>query len=110
MLTRERSWLPRLRLWVSGVSIGGTPGQTDVTYHDQYKISQDGNGTIKVTILNRDQLIKDERVEKGTLTFTQRTDAYVVKYALTIQPDNTWLIGKAATPKEVFPVKWERTK
>ncbi|MBM4311583.1 MAG: hypothetical protein FJ119_11660 [Deltaproteobacteria bacterium] len=88
----------------------GTPGQTDVTYHDQYKVRQEDNGAVKVTILNRKQLIKDERVEKDTLTFTQHTDRYVVKYSLTLQPDNKWMIGTATTPKEVVPVKWERTK
>jgi hypothetical protein len=85
-------------------------GQTDVTYHDHYKVSQEDNGTIKVTILNRKQLIKDEHIEKDTLTFTQHTDRYVVKYSLTIQPGNKWMIGTAITPKKVVPVKWERIK
>jgi len=88
----------------------GTPGQTDVTYHDQYRVSQADDTTIKVTILNRNQLITEERLEKNTLTFTQRTDAYIVRYSLTLQPDNKWMVGTATTPKQVVDVKWERTK
>ena len=85
-------------------------GQTDVTYHDQYMVSREDNGAIKVKILNRKQLIEDEHIEKNTLTFTQHTDRYVVKYSLTIQPSNKWMVGTAITPKKVVPVKWERIK
>lgn len=88
----------------------GTPGPTDVTYYDQYTVSRADDKTIKVTILNRKQLITNERFEKNILTFTQYTDAYVVKYSLTLQPDNKWMIGTATTPKKVVDVKWERTK
>ncbi|MFO0868184.1 MAG: hypothetical protein U0935_04490 [Pirellulales bacterium] len=88
----------------------GIPGETDVTYHDQYRVSQDESGAIQVIILDRKQTIKDVRVDRDTLTFTQHTDRYVVKYSLTIRPDHKWLIGTATTPKKVVPVKWERTK
>jgi uncharacterized protein YegP (UPF0339 family) len=86
----------------------GTPGQTDVTYHDHYRISQAGDGTFRVTILNRNQRITDERVENNTITFTQKTDAFLVKYSLALQPDGQWLIGTATTPKQVVNVKWQR--
>jgi hypothetical protein len=88
----------------------GTPGETDVTYHDQYSVTQADDTAIKVTILNRKQLIINERVENNTLTFTQHTDNYVVRYSLTLQPDNKWMVGTATTPYKVVNVKWERTK
>lgn len=87
----------------------GTPGKTDVTYHDQYRISRDDSGGVKVTILNRDQLIKDARIENNTLKFTQRTDTYIIRYSLTLRPDKKWLVGTVVTPKKVVNVKWKRT-
>ena len=88
----------------------GTPGETDVTYHDQYRVTQASNGDVKVEILNRDQKIYDEELNGKLLTFTQRTDAYIVKYSLTLQKDGGWMIGTATTPQKSFDVKWERTK
>jgi len=87
----------------------GTPGETDVTYSDQYKISPADDSKVKVAILNRKQVIENEHLEGSTLTFTQHTDMYIVKYSLTLQPDNKWMIGTATTPDKVVKVKWERT-
>jgi hypothetical protein len=86
----------------------GTPGQTDVTYHDLYRVDQSDDMKIKVTVLSRKQWIHDESIDQSTLTFTQHTDYYMVKYSLTMQPGNQWMIGTATTPKKIFPVKWER--
>ena len=88
----------------------GTPGQTDVTYHDQYRISSAGGSQVKVKILNRNQAIEDEQVVENRLTFTQHTDSYLVRYALTLQPDSRWLVGTATTPLKVETVKWERMR
>lgn len=86
----------------------GTPGETNVTYHDQYRITQTSGGTVKVEILNRNQKTSNERLEGNVFTFTQHTDAYVVQYSLTLQQDGKWMVGTATTPKKVVNVKWER--
>ena len=88
----------------------GTPGQTDVTYHDRYRVTQTRDGNVKVQILSRNQRIYDEKLDGTLLTFTQRTDAFVVKYSLTLQQDGSWMVGTATTPQKVVKVKWERTK
>ncbi len=88
----------------------GIPGQTDVTYHDQYRISQREGRLLKVQILNRNQVIENERLENGQLTFTQHTDAFLVRYSLTPQADGRWLVGTATTPNKVEQVKWERVR
>jgi len=88
----------------------GTPGQTDVTYHDRYKVTRTTGSKLKVAIVSRKQRIWEERFVDGLLTFTQHTDTYVVKYSLKLRPDGKWLVGTATTPKKVVPVKWERLK
>ncbi len=88
----------------------GSPGQTDVTYHDLYRVAGANDGSIKVQILGRDQTIYDEHLEGMVLTFTQHTDTYVVHYALTLQQDGQWMAGTATTPKSVVNIRWERTK
>jgi len=88
----------------------GTPGQTDVTYNDGYRITRTTDGKVKVVITTRNQAIWDERLDQDLLTFTQRTDAYVVKYSLRLQSDGEWMLGTATTPYKVVSVKWERTK
>jgi len=88
----------------------GTPGETNVTYHDQYRITQTSGGNVKVEILNRNQKTSNERLEGNVLTFTQHTDTFVVQYSLTLQPDGKWMVGTATTPKKVVNVKWEKTK
>ncbi len=87
------------------------PGkQTDVTYHDRYKITTASSGAVEVRIISRSQRISSERVEGATLSFTQQTDTLTVEYSLTLQPDGNWLVGTAKTPKELVPVKWERVR
>lgn len=88
----------------------GTPGQTDVTYHDLYRVTQTVTGNVKVQILNRNQKTYDEQLDGTMLTFTQHTDTYVVRYSLTLQRDGRWMVGTATTPKKVVSVKWEKTK
>ena len=75
----------------------GTTGQTDVTYHDMYRVAQTSGGNLKVQILSRNQKIYDEQLDGTMITFTQNTDRYVVKYALTLQQDGKWMveIGRA---------------
>ncbi|MGA9115712.1 MAG: hypothetical protein WB626_02945 [Bacteroidota bacterium] len=87
----------------------GTPGQTDVTYNDRYRVTLAGS-TVDVRILEKDQRIFDERLEGNVLMFSQRTDAWVVRYELTLQPDGRWLSGTATTPEKIVPVKWERVR
>ena len=88
----------------------GTTGQTDVTYHDPYRVSRTSGGDVKVQILGRDQKIFNERLEGTVLTFTQKTDTFIVQYSLTLQQDGGWMIGTATTPEQVVKVKWEKTK
>lgn len=88
----------------------GIPGETDVTYNDQYGIVRTPDGKLKVSILNRNQSIWDERMDGGILTFKQRTDAFIVAYELKLQSDGKWLIGTATTPYKTVPIRWERLK
>jgi hypothetical protein len=88
----------------------GNPLHTDVKYFEQYRITQASGRNVKVQVLNRDQKIDDEQFNGTVLTFSHHTDAYVVKYSLTLQQDGRWLIGTATTPKKVVDVKWEKMK
>ena len=86
----------------------GTPGKTDVTYHDRYQVTQTMDGAVKVQILNRNQRIFDERFDGTVLTFKQRTDAFIVHYSLTLQQDGMSMVGTAVTPKKGYKIVWER--
>jgi len=86
----------------------GTPGETDVTYHDQYRITQTADGGVNVQILHKNQSIFNVRFENNLLTFSQKTDAFVVKYALTLHQSYNLLSGTATTPKKAYDIKWTR--
>lgn len=88
----------------------GTPGKTDVTYHDRYRISRTSSSAYEVKILNRKQRIYGEHYDGRTLRFSQRTNAFVVKYSLSLRKDGRWLIGTATTPKKTVDIKWQRIK
>ncbi len=86
----------------------GIPGDTDVTYNDRYRISRGENNRIVVAITTREQRIFDVSVRHGVLHFTQRTDAFEVRYRLILPGKERWMIGSATTPKGSYPIIWSR--
>ncbi len=86
----------------------GIPGDTDVTYNDRYRISRGENNKIVVAITSREQRISDVSVRNGVLHFTQRTDAFEVRYRLILPGKERWMIGSATTPKGSYPIIWSR--
>ena len=77
----------------------GTPGQTNVTYHDQYRVTRTSDNRVKVEILNRRQKTENEQLKQNLLIFTQHTDTYVVKYSLTLQQDGKWMSEPLQLPR-----------
>lgn len=86
----------------------GIPGDTDVTYNDRYRISRGEGNKIIVAITSRDQRIFDVSVRNGVLRFTQRTDAFEVRYRLILPGKEKWMIGSATTPDGAYPIIWAR--
>lgn len=86
----------------------GIPGDTDVTYNDRYRISRGENNRVVVAITSREQRIFDVSVRNGVLHFTQRTDAFEVRYRLILPGKEGWMIGSATTPKGSYPIIWSR--
>lgn len=86
----------------------GIPGDTDVTYNDRYRVSRGENSRLVVAIVNREQRIFDVGVRNGVLHFTQRTDAFEVRYRLILPGKEKWMIGSATTPKGSYPIIWAR--
>jgi hypothetical protein len=87
----------------------GIPGETDVTYHDEYRIALRKDGVVMVEILNRDHRIERVAYQNGRLTFVLQT-TFAVEYDLALDPDDGWLKGTATTPEKTVPIKWERTR
>ncbi len=86
----------------------GIPGDTDVSYNDRYRISRGQDNRIGVAITSREQRIFDVSVRNGVLHFTQRTDAFEVRYRLILPGKERWMIGSATTPKGSYPIIWSR--
>ncbi len=86
----------------------GIPGDTDVSYNDRYRISRGQDNRIVVAITSREQRIFDVSVRNGVLHFTQRTDAFEVRYRLILPGKERWMIGSATTPKGSYPIIWSR--
>jgi hypothetical protein len=87
----------------------GVAGQTDVTYHDEYRVDVDPDGAVSVSLVgaHEEQEIVDEAYVDGALTFTLTT-SFQVRYRLELEPGGGWLAGSATTPKETVPIRWER--
>lgn len=84
------------------------PGQeTNVTYHDEYRITLTGND-IKLEIAKGEQYpIESVLYTDGKFSFTQKT-SFDVKYTLTLSSDGSKLEGEAVTPEGQYPIRWER--
>lgn len=87
----------------------GTPGKTDVTYNDRYRITKTGSGAYEVSIMNRTQRIYGESYNNGVLNFSQQT-SFTVKYALVLDSTGQWLVGTATTPKKSYNIRWQRVQ
>jgi hypothetical protein len=87
----------------------GIEGQTDVDYHDVYRVELADDGSVRVWLVgaHKEQEIVDEAYVDGTLTF-MLTTSFQVHYALRLEPDGDWLTGSATTPKQTVPIRWER--
>lgn len=86
----------------------GIPGQTDVTYHDEYRISSDGGAlSVRPSGEGQQENIEAARLERDTLHVVIRT-SFEVRYELRLQPDGNTLLGTATTPDKTVPIRWER--
>lgn len=87
----------------------GKPGETDVTYHDQYEVSIDEDGTAQVKILVRNQKIENVRLAGNRLTFRLMT-SFWIEYDLRLEPDGNTMIGTAKTPNKLVNITWHRVR
>jgi hypothetical protein len=86
----------------------GIPGQTDVTYHDKYRVSLDGGAlSVRPSGEGQQESIEAARLDGDTLHVVIRT-AFEVRYELRLEPDGNTLLGTATTPDKVVPIRWER--
>jgi hypothetical protein len=85
----------------------GTPGQTDVTYHDEFRVELRKDGQVSVKILNREQAIDQVTYKGGRLKFVLHT-TFAIEYDLALDAEDGWIKGSATTPEDAYPIKWER--
>jgi hypothetical protein len=86
----------------------GIPGETDVTYHDEYEVgSRDG----QLYVLPRNQEEPDEiqsvRIEGDVLDMVIHT-SFDIHYVLRMDPGGASMSGTATTPDKVVPIRWDR--
>jgi hypothetical protein len=86
----------------------GTPGETDVTYHDEYKVEYQ-NGQPVVVPLKEDHpdVINAVTIDGDNLDLRIQT-AFEVHYQLHLDPGGATMSGTATTPDKVVPIRWER--
>jgi hypothetical protein len=86
----------------------GTPGETDVDYHDEYQVGYDG-GRPFVLPVNQEHAddIQSVTIDGDTLDLVIRT-AFEVHYQLRLDPGGATMSGHAITPDKTVPIRWER--
>jgi hypothetical protein len=86
----------------------GTPGETDVTYHDEYKVDYEGGKPFVVPI-NQDHAdkINSVTINGDDLDLVIET-AFEVHYQLHLDPGGATMSGTATTPDKTVPIRWER--
>lgn len=100
---------PRGSVYGEWVETWGAPGEeTDVTYHDEYRVSNVG-GEVQVAIENRDQEIEKADVNGNVLTFTQHT-SFALHYRLTLQANGNVMKGTVRTPEKTVSITWNRKR
>ena len=86
----------------------GIPGETDVTYNDEYLIQVDGRRVLVVPQSSDHQdTIVSVSIDGDDLDLVLRT-SFEVHYRLRLDPDGNTLRGNAETPSKSFPIRWER--
>lgn len=85
----------------------GAPGETDVTYHDEYQVTfADGVAGV-VSMSDHPDEIKSVTIDGHSLDLVIHT-AFDVHYQLHLEADGNNLTGTATTPDKVVPIRWER--
>jgi|JI10StandDraft_1071094.scaffolds.fasta_scaffold24069_2 hypothetical protein len=86
----------------------GVPGETDVTYHDEYRVALDG-GQAVVTAISEDHAdpITAVAVDGNQLDFVTHT-SFDIHYHLKLDATGAGMDGTATTPDKVVPIHWER--
>ena len=84
------------------------PGETDVTYHDEYRVTLDG-GQAVVTAISEDHAdpITAVAVDGDQLDFVTHT-SFDIHYHLKLDTTGAGMDGTATTPDKVVPIHWER--
>jgi hypothetical protein len=86
----------------------GVPGETDVTYHDEYRVWMEG-GEAHAAPMNQEHPdeIQSVRIDGDNLDIVIHT-SFDVHYQLRLEPGGAALTGTATTPDKTVPIRWER--
>jgi hypothetical protein len=86
----------------------GIPGETDVTYNDEYLIKLDDQRILVIPQSSDHQdTIISVAIDGDDLDLVLHT-TFHVHYRLHLDPDGRTLRGTAETPSKTFPIRWER--
>ncbi len=86
----------------------GIPGETDVTYNDEYLIKLEDRRILVIPQSSDHQdTIVSVSIDGDDLDLVLHT-TFHVHYRLRLDPDGRTLRGTAETPSKTFPIRWER--
>ena len=86
----------------------GIPGETDVTYNDEYLIKLEDRRILVIPQSSDHQdTIVSVSIDGDDLDLVLHT-TFHVHYRLCLDPDGRTLRGTAETPSKTFPIRWER--
>jgi hypothetical protein len=86
----------------------GVPGETDVDYHDEYKVAYEGDKPFVVP-LNQEHAdaINSVTIDGDDFDLVIHT-SFDVHYKLHLDPGGATMTGTATTPDRTVPIRWER--
>jgi hypothetical protein len=86
----------------------GTPGETDVTYHDEYEVGdKDGQPYVVPLAQDHPDVINTVTIKGDDLDLVIQT-AFEVHYQLHLDAGGATMSGTATTPDKTVPIRWER--
>lgn len=85
----------------------GTPGATDVAYHDEYQVLLDHGQATVVPVSDHSDRIDSVTIHGDDLELVIHT-SFDVRYQLHLAADGASMSGTATTPDKTVPIRWER--
>jgi hypothetical protein len=86
----------------------GIPGETDVEYHDEYKVGYEGDKPFVVPLgQDHPDVINSVTITGDDIDIVIHT-SFDVHYKLHLDPGGATMSGTATTPDKTVPIRWER--